>query len=99
VLDVLDYRGRYNAFPGALVGMKPPEFTVWMAQLLGAQVGDQLADLYPGSGAVSLAWDRYAAPVPSLSAVASGDASLVDHDVRDPRDGWQQPSLLEPVAA
>jgi hypothetical protein len=48
---------------------------------------------------VSLAWDRYAAPVPTLSAVAAGDASLVDHDVRDPRDGWQQPSLLEPVAA
>lgn len=97
-LDVLDYRGRYNAFPGALVGMKPPEFTVWMAQLLAARVGDRLDDLYPGSGAVSLAWDRYAAPVPSLSAVAAGDASLVDHDVRDPRDGWQQPSLLEPKA-
>lgn len=59
IVDALDYRGRYNAFPGALVGMKPPEFATWMFQQLGAQAGDELVDLFPGSGAVTRAWELY----------------------------------------
>jgi hypothetical protein len=59
VLDVLDYRGRYDAFPGALIGMKPPEFAVWMFAQLGAEPGDQLDDLFPGSGAIARAWALY----------------------------------------
>jgi hypothetical protein len=61
VLDHLDYRGRYDSFPGALVGMKPPEFAVWMFAQLGAQPGDELVDLFPGSGAVGRAWGLYTA--------------------------------------
>jgi hypothetical protein len=60
LLDVLDYRGRYDAFPDALVGMKPPEFAVWMFRQLGASTGDVLDDLYPGSGAIGRAWAFYA---------------------------------------
>lgn len=60
--DVLDYRGRYRAFPGALVGMKPPQFAVWMFEQLNASPGDRLDDLYPGSGAVSEAWLRHVGP-------------------------------------
>lgn len=59
MLDHLDYRGRYDSFPGALVGMKPPEFAVWMFSQLGAQPGDELADLFPGSGAIGRAWALY----------------------------------------
>jgi hypothetical protein len=66
VLDVLDYRGRYDAFPGAMVGMKPPEFAVWMFSQLGAEPGDQLDDLFPGSGAISRAWDLYTSLGPAL---------------------------------
>jgi hypothetical protein len=62
VLDHLDYRGRYASFPGALVGMKPPQFAVWMFSLLGAQVGDELTDLFPGSGAIGRAWALYTSP-------------------------------------
>lgn len=61
--DFLAYRGRYGSFPGALVGMKPPEFAVWMFRLLGAGPGDDLLDLFPGSGAVARAWDLYVSPV------------------------------------
>ncbi|MDQ2896744.1 MAG: hypothetical protein M3Y09_14040 [Actinomycetota bacterium] len=64
VIDHLDYRGRYDSYPGALVGMKPPEFAVWMFALLGAQPGDELADLFPGSGAIRRAWDLYTSPGP-----------------------------------
>lgn len=62
--DSLVARGRFRAFPGALVGMKPPQFAVWMFRLLGARLGDSLDDLFPGSGAISLAWERYASPPP-----------------------------------
>ncbi len=61
--EVLDYRGRYDSFPGALIGMKPPEFSVWMFRLLGARAGDELVDVYPGSGAVGRAWALYASRV------------------------------------
>jgi hypothetical protein len=60
VRDALAYGGRYRTFPGAMTGMKPPQFAVWMFQLLGARPGDQLVDLYPGSGAIGEAWRRYA---------------------------------------
>ena len=59
--DVLDYRGRYDSFPGALTGMKPPEFAAWMFAQLGARAGDELVDLYPGSGAIGRAWSLYTA--------------------------------------
>lgn len=52
VLDRLTYEGRYQSYPGALVGMKPPEFAVWMLRQLNACRGDDVVDLFPGSGAV-----------------------------------------------
>lgn len=51
--------GEPRAFPGAIVGMKPPQFAEWVFRMLGAAPGDELDDLYPGSGAVSLAWSRH----------------------------------------
>jgi hypothetical protein len=60
--NALVYRGRFRAFPGALVGMKPPQFSEWMFRQLGASPGDRLDDLFPGSGAVSAAWRRHVGP-------------------------------------
>lgn len=37
------------------VGSKPPEWTRWVLDLLGFQPGDEVDDLFPGSGAVSAA--------------------------------------------
>lgn len=59
VSDALVGTGFFRAFPGALIGMKPPRFSEWVFQLLGARRGDSLDDLFPGSGAVSEAWRRY----------------------------------------
>ena len=42
-----------------LAGAKPQGFCFWIFALLGAQPGDDLADLYPGTGAVSHAWDAW----------------------------------------
>lgn len=80
VLDALDYRGRYDSYPGALVGMKPPEFAVWMFAQLGARPGDELHDVFPGSGAVSRAWALYTSQV---------DAGRVPADVASKeRTAW-----------
>lgn len=70
VVDVCDYRGRFHTFPNAMVGMKPPQFATWMFRLLGARPGDELVDLYPGSGAIGRAWERYAGGDVQLKLVA-----------------------------
>ena len=57
--DGLVARGRFRAFPSAMIGMKPPAFSEWMFNQLGATRGDTLDDLFPGSGAVGVAWVRY----------------------------------------
>lgn len=83
VIDHLDYRGRYDSFPGALIGMKPPEFAVWMFAQLGAQPGDELADLYPGSGAIGRAWTLYTSrgPCEDLRDASRGP-DVVEHASR-----------------
>ena len=39
-----------------LCGVKPEAFCLWLFDLLGAESGDTLDDLFPGTGAVSAAW-------------------------------------------
>lgn len=39
-----------------LTGAKPKEFSDWLFQVLNVQPGDELVDVFPGSGAVSHAW-------------------------------------------
>lgn len=56
---VLSASARPRSHPGALVGMKAPAFAEWMFRLLGARRGDELVDLFPGSGAVTRAWKLF----------------------------------------
>lgn len=44
---------------GGLIGGKPRAFCRWVFSLLGAQRGDTLDDLFPGTGAVTAAWREY----------------------------------------
>lgn len=41
------------------IGAKPEAFCFWIFDLLGTQAGDELVDLFPGSGAVSRAWAEW----------------------------------------
>lgn len=53
---------RNSGFLGnAITGQKPPAFCEWMFNLLGLGPDDDLVDLYPGSGAVGEAWERWKA--------------------------------------
>jgi hypothetical protein len=49
----------YKAVDGGVIGMKPEKFCRWLFAILGAGPGDELVDLFPGSGAVSKAWERF----------------------------------------
>ena len=66
--DALLWGGRQSSHPGALVGMKPAAFCEWMFRQLGAMVGDELVDLFPGSGAISRAWGIYTSTVDERQA-------------------------------
>jgi hypothetical protein len=52
-----------RTLPGQVVGTKPSRFAFWVFDCLGAAVGDELVDLFPGSGAIARAWERYQAAV------------------------------------
>lgn len=39
-----------------VTGAKPQQFSYWLFLLLGLKRGDELVDLFPGSGAVGRAW-------------------------------------------
>lgn len=70
---------RWRKYPGGVVGMKPPEFSWWVFDCLGAQAGDELADLFPGSGAVTRAWERYVRMEPGeASRTAGGTRRIPD---------------------
>lgn len=53
------YAASPRAIPGQVTGTKPAEFARWVFDCLGAAPGDDLADLFPGSGAIGRAWARY----------------------------------------
>jgi hypothetical protein len=42
-------------------GAKPEAFCRWLFRCFNAQPGDQLDDVFPGTGAVGQAWSRYVA--------------------------------------
>lgn len=65
--------------PRRVIGAKPSAFCWWLFELLGALPGDNLVDLFPGSGGVARAW-RYASPLDprDASAAALHNASNLD---------------------
>jgi hypothetical protein len=42
-----------------LSGAKPEAFCFWVFRFLGLQPDDELVDVFPGSGAVARAWDKF----------------------------------------
>lgn len=42
-----------------LCGVKPDGFSYWLFDLMGMEPGDEFHDLFPGTGAVSHAWDAW----------------------------------------
>ena len=42
-----------------VIGAKPYYFCTWLFEILGADCDDEFVDLFPGSGAVSKAWESW----------------------------------------
>ena len=61
-----------RADPGQVIGSKPAAFCWWLFDLLGLRPGDELADLFPGSGRVSYAFEEFGGKV---FVPGPGDAS------------------------
>ena len=89
---------------GQLPGRKPIAFCAWLFQLLGMRPGDELVDLFPGTGIVSAAWRELSL---GTSATSSSDrvTIAVADDVADaggkasPGSGRRGPSLVDPETA
>lgn len=83
--------------PTYVIGQKPEAVCLWIFAWLGAQLDDDLDDLYPGSGNVARAWSRWQSnpvlPV-SQSPAAAGRARrrAAERALRE------HPTLLERVA-
>lgn len=44
---------------GGIIGAKPASFARWLFHCLGARPGDELIDLFPGSGAIGREWESF----------------------------------------
>jgi len=42
-----------------MVGAKPDAFCFWLFDVLGMERGDEFVDVFPGSGAVTRAWQKW----------------------------------------
>ena len=54
-----DYIAEGITMQRGLTGAKPDAVCRWCFEVVGAQQTDELVDLFPGSGAVQRAWDRW----------------------------------------
>lgn len=52
-----------------LAGVKPERVCQWLFRCMGALPEDELVDMYPGSGAVTEAWERFKNYRPLFSTV------------------------------
>jgi len=51
-----------------VVGAKPETFCLWLFDVLGLEPGDEFVDIYPGTGGVMRAWEKYQSRLPLLGA-------------------------------
>ncbi len=60
VRDTLTSAGQPSGFlGGSITGQKPVAFCHWLFGLLGLSPEDEFVDIFPGSGAVTKAWDAW----------------------------------------
>lgn len=77
-------RAQPARFGGDLMGRKPLAFCVWLFQLLGAQPGDCLDDLFPGTGIVGSSFRQF------VSLTHRGDGSLAARADGSPAPGGDE---------
>ena len=58
-----------------LTGAKPPEFAHWLLDVLNVQPGDQMDDLFPGTGICGRCFDVRVSGRPTLDDLPLGDVA------------------------
>lgn len=86
--DSYQWRPRPDSY---VIGQKPATFCVWLFAWLGADPGDSLDDLFPGSGQVGREWTKWREQ-PSLPIFVSVDADR--REARREKRSSDQTSLL-----
>jgi hypothetical protein len=82
---------------GELPGRKPIAFCAWLFEAMGARPGDELADLFPGTGIVGRAFIELGG---KLSPLQAGDASLTPaSDVSLAAAGDTAPDRTSPLSS
>lgn len=56
---IRDWISQVITLKKGLVGVKPKAFCFWLFEVINLRPYDQFSDLYPGSGAVTQAWEDY----------------------------------------
>ena len=78
-----------------LTGAKPPAFCEWVIRCLGAEIGDTLDDLFPGTGSMGSAWQSFQAQPPLFSGPTKGTSRrAAENFVRstmEPLEGLEPP--------
>lgn len=54
-----DWIAASSTLKRGLVGAKPMDVCLWAFEVVGAEPDDEMCDLYPGTGAVSAAWNAW----------------------------------------
>ena len=85
VRDVLHAHVPNGVLYQGITGTKPPAFARWMFALVGAQPDDDFTDIFPGSGAITAAWETWRAQ-PSLLTPALGGHRSGENPSRAIRD-------------
>jgi hypothetical protein len=71
-----------TTLPGRVIGAKPAAFCRWIFDLLGAAPDDSLDDLFPGSGAITRAWQAFTAEESSQAEHDGSQQVLFDASAR-----------------
>jgi hypothetical protein len=61
---VRDWHAANITLQRGLTGAKPQSVCFWIFDLLGLEPGDEFVDVFPGTGAVSQAWQRFTERLP-----------------------------------
>lgn len=70
---VRDWLAESITLKRGLTGAKPRNFARWIFELLNAQQGDTLDDLFPGTGAVGVAWNEWVGGIPEQVGMFAED--------------------------
>ncbi len=65
-LTVRDWVSANITLKKGLSGVKPDTFSFWLFAVLGAEPTDTFIDMFPGSGALTRAWDKWRTVAPQM---------------------------------